>query len=203
MTTIVCDICKKNFNTKAGLTKHKKTKCSKPEIVCNYCNDVFLTKVLLCQHLDNDCVAKKKRYCEIKELLKEFIDEGLNAMEIIKKIEDGDIEPDSKNLIVDIFAYLFEQYINQKNLQENNTQLTDINQMDTIMSNMLAQKNCKVINKDIVNNYKIKVLYMGKCDVASVVKDVYTRIINYQFGTMPSVLIYNNGKLAKIINEQK
>jgi hypothetical protein len=214
MVTYKCNLCGKTFNHKSDYIKHTKRKnpCKSgkehkiiekkdppnsteihqtppisPKIIgktkgkdnnepmqnnssskhkCNFCQKIFSRSDSLNRHLSGRCKVKKQQDNEKESLLQRLVqqmerqnEEMVKMKEIINKLETENSKCTQKTEV-----------------QQNNT------------NNINTQNNIEKQQNNIQINNNIKLLAFGKEDMSHLVDEVYKKILNKGFKSVPTLV---------------
>lgn len=181
MVSYRCERCHKMFDNKTKYTKHinRKFLCDKSLVVptkianisrdltnryqCNYCGKILSTNSNYNRHMSTYCKIKKQQDNEKEDLLQKLIKEKDKQNKVIKK----------QKLKMEEMMEIIK---NIKNI-ENNIYVQNIDKTD----------NSKINNNIQINNNNIKLLAFGKEDMTHLAGEVYKKILNKGFKSIPTL----------------
>jgi hypothetical protein len=145
----------------------------KSERQCQYCKKIFSRVSSLDRHLKGRCKVKKQQDNQKEDLLQKLINEMKEMKEKMETLENENKEYREYKQSISK-----QQNINQTNIgQQNITQANIGNQFNQF--NHLNQLNQQ-------NNINIKLLAFGKEDISHITDEVYKRVLNKGFKSVPN-----------------
>jgi hypothetical protein len=134
--------------------------------VCNYCNRMFTRSDSLNKHLAGRCKVKKQQDSQKEDLLQKLVKEMSEMKEIIKQNNEKINKLETEN----------SKYAQKISGQQNNI----IN----------TQNNIDKQQNNIQINNSIKLLAFGKEDMSHLADEVYKKILNKGFKSVPTFVHY-------------
>ena len=132
---------------------------------CIYCNTFFSTNSNMNKHI-NKCKTKKQQDNQKEDLLQKLIKDMAEMKEEIKKKD---------NHVANLELKLHKIETGKTNIQIGKQQNNTLN-------------NTKIENQQIINNNNIKLLAFGKEDMTHIVDEVYKKILNRGFKSVPTLV---------------
>ena len=189
MVEYKCNKCCRTFNKKSNYNYHLKRKIPCQNIIiqnipqistlsstqnsailaeqeedtshkCNYCNKTFSRSDSLNRHITNYCKIKKQQ-CDQKETIYQTLLKRLDIMETQNKEllnEVNKMKQENKNIVVNN---------TNNNTMNNTTNVAQLNQL---------------------NNINIKVVAFRKEDLSHITNEIYAKILNKGFKSVPNLV---------------
>jgi hypothetical protein len=210
MVAYRCDGCGKKFDHKSDYTKHIKRKnpcksgkvdnndedikCTKDtreihkdtqigkknvknDWKCTYCKKSFTTNSSYNRHMSKFCKVKREQDNAKEDLLQKLIEQMNKQNEHMNKQNE---QMNKQNAKIDQMAEIISK------LKSENTKYTQkIGVQNNNNTNIGKQQ-----NNNIQINNNIKLLAFGKEDMSHVVEEVYKRILNKGFKSVPTFVQY-------------
>lgn len=198
MVEYKCDKCQKYFNKKSNFISHinRKNPCSlspqslqsppnsPPEIElisekvfsCQYCDKIFTRKDHLTRHLNGRCKSKSDTPKQKEEIFQKLMREVEEL-----KLKNREIDQIKKE--------------NMKMRHQNDKLLRQVNELKiggniNINKGKITNNNIGQINNNNNNNINIKLVAFKKEDISFITDDVYKKILNKGFKSVPSLVEY-------------
>ena len=190
METYECQHCKKCFRKKFNYDRHmkRKTPCfvvvsvdendSSSEIdsetifeienECEYCHKIFSRSDALSRHIDKYCKIKRKIDNDKEQLFQKLLHDHDKLIKRIEQLEKEVGEHNSES----------KKSVNQKTGSK--IQNCDINTLNNTNNN--------TTNNTTNNTYNIKLIAFGKEDISTMSEEVYKKIINKGFNSVPALV---------------
>jgi hypothetical protein len=168
-----CIFCKKIFCSKGNLYNHVK-KCTNndnmisKDLQCTYCKKEFTLASSLNRHLKDRCKVKKQQDNAKEDLLQKLVDEMKKQSDEMKKQNEK-----MTGMQEEISRLKSEnkKYVQKIGAQHNN-------------STNIDQQNIQINN----NHLNIKLLAFGKEDMSHLVDEVYKKVLNKGFKSVPTLV---------------
>ena len=145
------------------------------ELQCKYCNQMFTRKDNLHKHVSERCKIKKQQDNQKEDLLQKLIKETAEMKEEIKKNNQEIKKKDNQ------VANLETELNKLKSGTKTNVKQIGKQQKNNIIQNIENQQ-----NNIITNN--IKLLAFGKEDMTHIVDELYKKILNKGFKSVPTLV---------------
>jgi hypothetical protein len=191
-------------STKTEKNPHKNTEnvkkladqeleCGESNKVCNYCKRSFSREDALKRHITKHCKVKISQDNEKESLLQKLLEEmrkqNKQMEEMKEKMERKDEDVTNLKKEIERLKSKGSRYI-KVGSRQNNSNNTNIGvQQNTKIEN---QQNTKIENQQNIqiNNNSIKLLAFGSEDMSYIVDEVYRKILNKGFKSVPAFVQY-------------
>ena len=179
MTLYTCKKCNKEFTNKTKYTTQTKNKNSCKRIeknICMYCKETFTLHSSLKRHMMNRCKIKKNVDAEKEKLLQNLVKEKISTQDLAKKIIDNEQDDN-----FELLCYLLDKLKSKPEIDKKITNNTSTNIENININNQI---------NNIQNNIELKILPFGKEDISYITDDIFKKIINKGFRSVP-ILVEN------------